>query len=322
MTQAPARLRLRRGAVAARRHGAGCAPRRRGWLLWVPLIWVSASGASCPQVLQQYTQGVPRALAPTASLQQVVNVVNDNSARVQSVSITRATIAVPGAGSLDANIHFQRPRSFRLVAQKFGREFDLGSNDELLWFWIRRAQPPALFYCRHAEFATSSARQIIPVEPEWLIEALGVVNLDAVGQMEGPFPVGNGRLEIRSKSNTPADPTSRITIIDDSRGVVLAQHVYDPQGNRLASAILSKHVRDAASGATLPRHVEVQFPPANLTLNIDMAEVRINQLTSSPQELFTKPSYSGYNEVDLARPNGQLTPHLGGPYGAPPQARY
>jgi hypothetical protein len=320
MTQMPARLDSQ--TVAVRPCGTRCAPRRCGWLPWVVLIWICASGASCPQVLQQYSQSVPRALPPTASLQQVVNVVNDNSARVQSVSITRATIAVPGAGSLDANIHFQRPRSFRLVAQKFGREFDLGSNDELLWFWIRRGQPPALFYCRHAEFAFSSARQVIPVEPEWLIEALGVVNLDAGWQMEGPFPVGNGRLEIRSKANTPADPTSRITIVDDSRGLVLAQHVYDPQGNRLASAILSKHVRDPASGATLPRHVEVQFPPANLTLNIDMSEVHINQLTSSPQELFAKPSYSGYNEVDLAHPNGQLTPHVSGPYGPPPQARY
>jgi hypothetical protein len=295
---------------------------RCGWLLCVLVVCISASGASCPQIVQQYTQPIPRALPATASLQQVINVVNDNSARVQSLSTTRATVAMAGYPSLSANIAFQRPRSFRLVGQKFGPQVDLGSNDELLWFWIRSAQPPALFFCRHAEFATSTARQIIPVEPEWLIEALGVVTLDAGGQIEGPFPVGKDRLEIRSKSNTPGNPNSKITIVDDSSGLVLAEHVYDPQGNRLASAILSHHVRDPASGAKLPRHVEIQWPPANLNLSIDLADLQINQLTASPQELFTKPSYSGYNEVDLAHPNGQFTPNLSGPYGAPPQARY
>ena len=45
----------------------------------------------------------------------------------------------------NADIAFQRPRSFRLVGAKFiGPEVDLGSNDELLWFWVKRAQPPAL----------------------------------------------------------------------------------------------------------------------------------------------------------------------------------
>jgi hypothetical protein len=272
--------------------------------------------------LQQYTQPVPRALPPNASLEQVINVVNDNSARVQSLSATRATINTPGAPSLSANIAFQRPRSFRLVAQKFvGPEVDLGSNDELLWFWIKRSPSPALFYCRHAEFGASAARQVIPVEPEWLIEALGVVTFDKTGLTEGPFAVGNGRLEMRTKAMVPGG-NSRITTVDESRGVVLEEHVYDAKGTRLATAVMSKHALDPASGAKLPRHVDIQFPPANFSLSIDMGDVQVNQLPTSPQELFTKPTYGGYNEVDLAHPNGQLTPNAAGPYGAPPQARY
>ena len=171
------------------RGRAGRASRMAGLASRWP--WVSASGASCPHIVQQYTQPIPRALPPTASLQQVIDVVNDNSARVQSLSTTRATISTPGFPSLNANIAFQRPRSFRLVAQKFiGPEVDLGSNDELLWFWMKRTQPPALFYCRHEQFAVSAARQIMPVEPEWLIEALGVVTFDPASHIEGPFAGG------------------------------------------------------------------------------------------------------------------------------------
>lgn len=296
---------------------------RRGWLLAVLLACVSASGAACPHVLQQYTQPIPRALPAGAPLAQIVDVVNSNSARVQSVSTTRATIAIPGIPSLNANIAFQRPRSFRLIARTFiGPEVDLGSNDELLWFWIKHAQPPALFFCRHEQFAASAARQVMPVEPEWLIEAFGVVTLDPADHLEGPFPVGTGRVEIRSKSRGPGPVTSRILVIDDSRGVVLEDHLYDPQGVRLASAVLSKHVRDPASGATLPRHVEIQWPPAQFELSVDMADLHINQLSADPRELFTRPTYSGYTEIDLAQPISPAAPGAPTPAIAPQQVRY
>ena len=49
-------------------------------------------------------------------------------------------------------------------------ELDVGSNDELFWFWIKRNKPRALFYCRHDQFGSSNARQMIPVDPGWLAE--------------------------------------------------------------------------------------------------------------------------------------------------------
>ncbi len=292
------------------------------------LVLVACSGAGCPRVVQQYIQPIPRALPPSPSLDQVVDVVNDNSSRVVSLSAPQATITVPGFPSLDANIAFQRPRSFRLIGQKFlGREIDLGSNDELLWFWMRRAQPPALYFARHDQFGNSAARQILPVEPEWLIEALGIITFDRAAQIEGPTPVGSGRVQIKTRTNTPNGPISRIVVIDDSRGIVLEDHVYNGQGVRLASAILSNHVRDSAAGVTLPRHVEIQWPPAGINLSLELGDVLINQLTATPQELFSKPVYSGYTEIDLAQPGGLVPAAQPSAAGsaqlrAPPSVRY
>jgi hypothetical protein len=261
-------------------------------------------------------------LPPSATLTQVIDVVNDNSARVQSLSTTRATVTTPGVPSLNANIALQRPRSFRLVAEKFGPQLDVGSNDELLWFWVAQAQPPALFYCRHEQFAASAARQIMPVEPDWLVEAFGIVTFDRSKPLQGPTPIGNGRVEIRSRAGLPGQETSRVTIVDDSTGIVLEQHVYDAHGVLLASAMLSKHVSDPASGAKLPRHIKIQWPPAKFELAIDMADIQVNQLPADPRQLFAKPSYSGYNEIDLAQPGVQLVPAADGQFQAQPQARY
>ncbi len=296
-------------------------PRSRSWLLAVVLLWISTTGASCPHIVQQYTTPIPKALAPTATLNQVVDIVNDNSARVQSLSSSRATISTPGFPALNAQIVLQRPRSLRITGEKFGPQLDVGSNDELLWIWLAQSQPPALFYCRHDQYATSAARQIMPVEPEWLIDAFGLMTFDRTAQLEGPAPIGNGRVEIRSRQGLPGHETSRITVIDD-RGVIVAQHVYDARGMLLASAALSKHVADPATGAKLPRHIDIQWPPAKLELSVEMSDVVVNQLPADPRELFAKPSYSGYNEIDLAQPGLQLTPTAAGQYQNPPTTRY
>jgi hypothetical protein len=276
-------------------------------------------------MVQQYTAPIPRALPAGAPLVQIIDVVNDNSARVQSVSSSRATISTPGFPSLSANLSFQRPRSFRLIAQTFiGRELDIGSNDELLWFWVKHAQPPALFYCRHDQFAASAARQVMPVEPKWLIEAFGVVTFNPADQIEGPSPVGKGRVRVRTRPRGPGPSSgvSHVTIIDESTALILEEHLYDARDVRLATALLSKHVRDPATGAKLPRHVEIQWPTVNFEMTIDMADLQVNQLPSDPRELFAKPSYSGYTEIDLAQPIAPIMPNPQGTPTAPAQVRY
>ena len=85
--------------------------------------------------------------------------------------------AIPRCGPTSP---IQRPRCFRLRADGIGPEVDLGSNDQLFWFWIKRSQPPAIYFCRHDQFATSRARQMIPIHPNWLIEALGTLNRSRV----------------------------------------------------------------------------------------------------------------------------------------------
>ena len=93
---------------------------------------------------------------------------------------------------LSAIVQFPSP-----AATVFGPEVDLGSNDQLFWFWIKRNQPPAVYVCRHDQFPTSRARQMIPIDPNWLVEALGTLVLDSQLPHQGPY---------RDKDNRTSDP--------------------------------------------------------------------------------------------------------------------
>ena len=216
------------------------------WLLLICTGLFALSGASCPQIVAAVHQSAAAGVAasPPPTLEQVIDVVNRNSSQIHSFSTNHASISGPGFPSLAASVAFERPQRFRLRAAPdlTGTEFDLGSNDELFWFWLQRNQPPAMYYCRHDQFAASQARQMTPFEPRWLIEALGVVEFDP-GLPHQLTVLPNDRLRIDTIRNTPEGPVTKITILDGSQGWVLEQHLYDAHRRLVASSVASGHRR-------------------------------------------------------------------------------
>lgn len=271
--------------------------------LWMAAVLMAAGGAGCPQMLRSYTSPPPPVLPPSPSLQQVIAAVNDNSSRIYSFSSNQATLSVPGAPTLRANLAMLRPRCFRLRAESalLGPQVDIGSNDELFWFWVRQSQQPAIYYCRHDLFDSGRARAVIPIAPERLIEAMGIVAFDPALPHHGPFKRPDGRLEIHTFMETPGGASKRVTIVDENYGYVLAQHLYDPQ-NRLALSVVAKdHRRDPLSGLTMPKSVSIHCPLNNFSMELDLGNVEINTLDSGRQELWAMPNYRGSPMVDLGQ---------------------
>jgi hypothetical protein len=283
------------------------------------LTLFAASGASCNQWVRSYTQ--PRVLPESATLDQVVTLVNDNANRVQSLQSTQASLSLPNAPTLRASVALAPPRRLRLRADASftGPELDLGSNDELFWLWVKRNPQPATFVCRHDQFALSNAKQIMPVEPESLIEAVGLPRLDPNDQLEGPFPEHGDRVQIRSHKSTAAGQTTQITVIDLWEGTVVEQDIYSPQGQLLAVTRTSRFKRDPISGAALPRSIDVQWPTAQLSFHLDVTDWMVNSIAADNMTWWTKPEYPGYPNVDLADPSLRFTmPGSGMPAGMVP----
>jgi hypothetical protein len=245
----------------------------------------------------------PQVLAEGASRDQIIAAVNQNSARIQSLSVTGATISIPGTLGLpilSGNIAAERPGRFRLTAGTAisGQEIDLGSNDELFWVWVRQNQPPAVYFCRHEQFATSSIRQIMPIEPKWLLAALGMVDIDPASVFDGPLPHGDGTVELRSWLPSSSGNLQQVTVIDARRAWVVEQHVYDQAGTTLlASAVAESHQYLEPQQVSLPQRVAINLPSSGLNFKIDLGAVQINQLAGDRQQLWTLPT--GYPQYDL-----------------------
>ncbi len=254
-----------------------------------------APGPAAPVVLQG---------TPTAG--QLVAAVNQNTARVRSYSTTTAKFTVPGMAGLPllrGNIALERPLNFRLtagIALTGGNEIDLGSNPEMLWFWVKHNTPPAMYYCRHDQFASSGARQVLPIDPAWIGDALGLVELNPSAAYEGPIARPDGMLELRSAISSPSGPLRRILIVDPTRAWVLEQHLYDTAGGPpVASAVADDFRYDATAQVSLPRRVTIRVPSSELSLTIDVGQVAINQPVANPALMWSPPALEGYPRVDL-----------------------
>jgi hypothetical protein len=272
--------------------------------LAVMLLLFVAGGASCPGVLHQYVEPIPPVLTEEATLPEIIEAVNANTARVRALSTDNASIKSDGLPALKSRIVFEGQNYFRLQARLLGsEEVDLGSNRERFWLWIKRSTPKALYFCRHDQFDQSPARRMFPVEPRWLVGAIGLPHFDPQDQHHGPYRRDGGRIEVHTVHATSLGNQTKVTVIDDRRGWVLEQRLYDAKNRLIASATAQGHRSHTLGGdihqrVVLPQIVHVQWPAMGLSMKIDLGEVTLNGAPVSDQ-VWAMPDYSGWKNIDL-----------------------
>ncbi|MEZ6072983.1 MAG: hypothetical protein R3C10_22645 [Pirellulales bacterium] len=284
----------RRAVPATHRpHG-----RRACWAMLLVLAVFSASGASCPRVVEQYTMAPVFVDDPTAD--EIIRTVNENSGRVHSLTGT-ASVGMDGMPSVKAVVALERPRRLRLTAKMLGPIVDLGSNDEMFWMWTRQPEPSTIYFCSHAAYRGSGVRNVMPVEPQWLIEAIGLAYFNPDHLHEGPYPVGEDDelFEMQTTWESGGEQYRRVLTID-RKARVLGQSVFDADGNVLARAAASDHKRYIVEDVVLPRTVKIAMPRTGLAITLEMDEVKINPPDEIKTAMWSMPQYAGSTSVNLA----------------------
>ncbi len=269
---------------------------------------------------ERYVQP-PQVFQAQPTREELIAKINDNTSRVQTLQ-SSGSLSIPKLPSLSTEVAFERPRNLRFKAgTRFtGPEIDLGSNNELFWFWANQDPSKALYFARHEQFAASRAHQAIPVEPSWLKEAIGLIELDPSGPIEGPIPAGD-KVQLRVRQQTGAGEFTKILLMDAKKGVVVEQQLYDPKGQLLGTAKASEHEFHQLDGVTLPHKIDIDIPQARLQFQLVLDQHVINRPISgdNPFDLPTA-QLAGARPIDIADPsfvpaNSQPTT----PTGAPPR---
>lgn len=288
-----------------------------GYLCLMTVLW-SASGASCPTLRQPLASPSPTMFAGPPSLAEVIAAVNATSGQIQQLQTDSATLSVQGMPTLRAALAAGPPRNFRLRANFIGvgEVLDLGSNDHVFWVMVDVPQlmsdvPRAVYFARHDQYLHSEVRRMLPIQPQWLVEAFGLVYLDPAGQHEGPYQRGPGELEIRTRIPSPEGDLTKIIVLHDRFGWIQQQHWYDARGQLMASVFASQHQYEPTAAISLPHLVEVRLPPPAQPLQIRVQTYVVNQMYSDPAQLWAMPAFVGFPVIDLAA--GAPAPPPGSP---------
>jgi hypothetical protein len=179
-------------------------------LVTVTLVALTAIGG-CRAVnpFRPPPSNVPVVFETAPDALRLVQAINANTADVRQLSCD-IQIRMDGVPPLSGSLIVEKPRRMRLKAGLIGISemgVDVGSNDDEFWIWNKAAvagQVPTIYFAKHDEFARSSLRQMIPFEPQWIIDALGLMSLPIDGSIQGPLTRTDSRYELRLETPTPS----------------------------------------------------------------------------------------------------------------------
>jgi hypothetical protein len=245
---------------------------------------------------------------PTAA--QLVYYLNDNADRVKTVRCDSLDLQCSQglrSATLYGRMVCQKPRNFRMAAKVFGQqELDLGSNDQEFWYWVKRGAPYQ-FHCSHQALAEGRVKQMpFPVQPDWIIEAMGISHYGPPEQYQ--VVPKKDTVELVETTRSPqGKPVRKITVFrrgPAARGSpqVLAHLLVDADTNKeiCAAEILQIQV-DRDTQVVLPRKVVMRWTDEKIKLTLTLDEVLVNREITRPDLLFTRAPLKGIPSVDLAQ---------------------
>lgn len=276
-------------------------------LLTLAVTW-TAGGATCyrGKAVNDFTPP-PEIFEGTPTREELAAAVNrtDRIEKLQSNSASIKVLSMPALPSLRANLALERPRRIRMRASLpvvMGSGMDLGSNEELFWMKIPEGMGTSLYFARHDAYQQHLQRAILPVDPTWLVDALGMARIDIQQIEEGPIVRGDGKLELKLAQPMADGIYRRVMVIDGRQGVITELLLYGPDGRLLANATCDDFRYFEQTQCSLPHDVQLRLTPNGgepLALKIEVGSYSVNQLLSDDPRLFAMPQDGNERPIDL-----------------------
>ncbi len=261
-----------------------------------------------------------KTVAGTPSAEQLVEYLNTNSSRINSLWVSdvdiTATSGFQSIGGLQGKMAIQRtaaaasplaqptPKNFRFsVASTVGQEVDLGSNEQEFWFYIKRDQPYQ-FYCNHSDWNAGKVDALkLPFQPEWIVEVLGL------GQYGPPekYQVEGDRDHIRlvERTRTAQGIAVKKVIVMKRRKMDVPEPqvtqfllLEDGTNKEICSATISQAM--VLAGAMLPKRMELKWTETRTKLALNFRDVNPNPTPAIDQSAFLRRPLNGIASMNLA----------------------
>lgn len=200
-----------------------------------------------------------------------IRAINARNATIRSVYYPEMKLKVKKdvSVSLDATMAYEKEKRFRMICSSFfGKETDIGSNDEKFWFWSKRMDPPILYYAKHEDTHKSRLRK--PFHPTWMRETVGVDEINTekvyIEQDGDKWKIFQERISINGR------PIVHMTLIDNEK--TLGRYLYTPNGDLVISAEIKAFYHK--QGHIVPKLVHIYWAEEDVAIQWVLDRPQVN----------------------------------------------
>ena len=171
--------------------------------------------------------------------------------------------------TLSGNL-FYDDKKFRLSASSFfGKELDIGINDNFLWYWSKRSKPKAIYYSDVKNLNRTGLKSAL--NPEWIIISLNINNNIENSKEIIKLPQGN--LYLKDHNNALANGMTVGTLIDND--TVKGNYLFSNNGKMIASSEIIEN--QTIAGVLLPKKLHIIWYDENIIMDWHISDVQLNQ---------------------------------------------
>ncbi len=251
---------------------------------------------------------------PSMRVAEVVETLNRNAEKVEGLTAS-TTVSVNDShfvGGTSGRLALERPRNFKLNLEKGfgGSVVDVGSNDQEFWFWTKNSKDKSIYVGQYG--ANGAAPPELLVQPDWIVEALGlhVIPEEEIRRLK----VERGRdrtLVLTHFRDDGRGGTALKKTVLNEQGQILRHYFYASDSKRPVAVATPSNYRalkvagestDASADTLeLPQKVHLalyneQNSKDPLVMDIALSNVEINPrfTEENRQALFSVPKIAGY----------------------------
>ena len=303
---------LKRGATCWRAYGTEI--KRFGIWAMICLLLTTQTGCQLFRNFGKRPEPIPIVFDQIPSQQELLNTLNQRAATVRQLS-TNVKVSMAGMPKLKGSLQVERPNRLRLKAGLLGvteMGVDVGSNAQQFWVWMRANLPgesPAIYYADHSQWQNSPMQRNLPLDPAWLIDAVGLVEFRVTDRHDGPYMTPDGRLKMVTSRQTSSGRQTRVVLIDAKRAQIQQQSIYDQNNQLLAYTNSLEYRQHKTQNVSLPHRIEMHVFQANgqeTKMTVEAGDYAINSLFGDPDKMWAMPNPGDVPLVNLAEVGGPL----------------
>ena len=187
--------------------------------------------------------------------------INDNGSKIKSIYATNASIGVQNQpGWANCRLLYERPSKFRLVGTTglLGRVVDCGCDGEKFWYWNSMQDSDSLYSCKIEEYSQTPLAEVIPVDPTWFPEALGIVEIKEEDLADEPKKQSDGSILLTVNCKRQEGVYKKRIYVESGTAAITRQDVQNPQGETFISVLVTEPQLIESAGVVMPKKASIR----------------------------------------------------------------